>query len=363
MNFSGLKMEFNPMKHELNLQQHSHRRYNRLTRQWILVAPHRAQRPWQGQIEGIAQENRPEYDPDCYLCPGNIRSNGEKNPVYAGTFVFTNDFSSLLPEFPGDDFNESDLLIARSERGDCRVLCFSPRHNLTLPEMEIGDIEKVVAAWTNETLHLGAKPHNNYVVIFENKGALMGCSNPHPHCQIWGSEQLPRELALELDSCRDYWRSKNRCLLCDYLELELKKQERIICENEDFVVLVPFWALWPFETLLISKRHLGSLLEMTDREKHGLADILKQITIRYDNLFQTSFPYSMGFHQAPTDNAPHPDWHFHAHYFPPLLRSATVRKFMVGFEMLGTPMRDISPEIAAQRLREMPGEHYLTGLK
>lgn len=346
------------MKPELNLQQHSHRRFNPLTRQWILVAPHRTQRPWQGHVETPVPEIRPEYDPGCYLCPGNIRSNGERNPAYAGTFVFNNDFSSLLPDFSAGELNEQDLLVAQTERGDCRVLCFSPRHDLTLPEMDVAAIENVVTAWTNETASLGAKPYNQHVVIFENKGAMMGCSNPHPHCQIWGSEQVPRELGLELDSSRDYWQTKKRCLLCDYLELEFKKQERIICENETFVVLVPFWALWPFETLLISKRHFGSLPEMTPAEKSGLADILKQITIRYDNLFLVSFPYSMGFHQAPTDALPHPDWHFHAHFFPPLLRSATVRKFMVGFEMLGTPMRDISPEIAAQRLREMPAVHY-----
>lgn len=351
------------MNSDLNLQQHSHRRFNLLNRQWILVAPHRTQRPWQGQVEESAREKRPQYDPNCYLCPGNTRSGGAKNPDYQSTFVFKNDFSSLLSDIPASERNEKDLLIAESERGDCRVLCFSPRHDLTLPEMEIRDIEKVVATWTRETVELGAKHYNNYVIIFENKGAMMGCSNPHPHCQIWGSEQAPRELALELDSCKDYWNTKNSCLLCDYLNLEMQKKERIICENEGFVVLVPFWALWPFETLLVSKRHCQSLPDMTEKEKNWLADIIKQITIRYDNLFKTSFPYSMGFHQAPTDGQSHPAWHFHAHYFPPLLRSATVRKFMVGFEMLGTPMRDISPEIAAQHLREVNDVHYLAAKK
>jgi len=347
------------MSTHFDLQQHSHRRLNILTRQWILVAPHRTRRPWQGQVEKDESPRRPPYDPDCYLCPGNTRSGGAVNPAYEDTFVFRNDFSSLSTDSPAGTINQDDLLIAQTERGDCRVLCFSPRHDLTLPEMSIAGIQKVVTAWTAETESLGRQATTHCVVIFENKGQMMGCSNPHPHCQIWACELFPREYAMEIDSCRQYFQTKKSCLICDYYSLEQKRGERIVCENEHFVVLVPFWAIWPFEVLLISKRHLRSFLDFTAAEQKALADIIRRLTIRYDNLFLTSFPYSMGFHQAPTDGNDHSEWHFHAHYYPPLLRSATVKKFMVGFEMLGTPMRDISPEVSAEKLRSLSEIHYL----
>ncbi len=348
------------LNNKLALQKHSHRRLNILNGQWVLVAPHRTQRPWQGQVEKAATGQRIEYDPDCYLCPGNKRASGEVNPDYQHTYIFTNDFTALLLDIPVDKLNQNDLLIAQSERGICRVVCFSPNHSLTLPEMTVEAITKVVDTWTAETLALAARPEINYATIFENKGAMMGCSNPHPHGQIWASELLPNEVEHEKVQQEQYFQKKGSCLLCDYLNLEIQQGERIICENEGFIALVPFWATWPFETLLVSKRHFATFPEMTSRERFFLADILKRLTTRYDNLFYTSFPYSMGFHQAPLDGESYPAWHFHAHFYPPLLRSATIRKFMVGFEMLGTPQRDISPEVSAVRLRELSEKHYLS---
>ncbi|MCD6290742.1 MAG: UDP-glucose--hexose-1-phosphate uridylyltransferase [Anaerolineae bacterium] len=341
-----------------NLNDDPHRRFNPLTREWILVSPHRTKRPWQGQVEKPPQEERPAYDPNCYLCPGNTRAGGVRNPEYTSTFVFTNDFAALLPETPPGEVNESNLLVARSERGTCRVICFSPRHDLTLPEMEETDIRRVVDVWADEYLDLGAKPWINYVQIFENKGAMMGCSNPHPHGQIWANETMPVEPSKEQASLEAYRAEHGRCLLCDYVALEERLGERIVCANEHFVALVPFWANWPFETMVISRRHVASLAELTDAERDGLANIIRRLTTRYDNLFETSFPYSMGFHQQPTDGQEHPEWHLHAHYYPPLLRSATVRKFMVGYEMLANPQRDLTPEAAADRLRGLSEIHY-----
>lgn len=347
------------MSPKLNLQQQTHRRLNIFTRQWVLVAPHRTKRPWQGQVEKTVPEKRPRYDPNCYLCPGNQRTSGTVNPDYQDTFVFRNDFSSLLPEGAAESLNKQDLIIARSERGECRVMCFSPRHDLSLPQMDLSAIRKVVDTWVKETERLHNQPLTNCIVIFENKGQMMGCSNPHPHCQIWANELIPGEIALEVNSCENYFQQKHSCLLCDYLNLEREKSERIVCENETFIVLVPFWAIWPFEVMLVSKRHVKNLVELNLAERDDLADILKRMTTRFDNLFATSFPYSMGFHQAPCDGKDHAGWHFHAHFYPPLLRSATVKKFMVGFEMLGTPMRDISPEHSAERLRKLSEVHYL----
>ncbi len=335
-----------------------HRRFNPLTREWILVSPHRTKRPWQGQVEKPPPDERPAYDPNCYLCPGNTRAGGVRNPQYTSTFVFTNDFAALLPDVPPGEVNESGLLIARSERGTCRVICFSPRHDLTLPEMEEPDIRRVVDVWTEEYLSLGANPWIHYVQIFENKGAMMGCSNPHPHGQIWANETMPVEPSKEQISLDTYREERGGCLLCDYVTLEERLNERIVCANEHFVALVPFWANWPFEMLLIARRHVPSLAELSDEERDGLANIIRRLTTRYDNLFEVSFPYSMGFHQQPTDGRDHPEWHLHAHYYPPLLRSATVRKFMVGYEMLANPQRDLTPEAAAERLRELPEVHY-----
>jgi UDPglucose--hexose-1-phosphate uridylyltransferase len=328
-----------------------HRRYNPLTREWVLVSPHRTKRPWQGQVERAAEERRPRYDPRCYLCPGNSRAGSDAgNPQYTGTYVFTNDFAALLEDVPAGEVNDGGLLQARSERGICRVVCFSPDHSLGIPELSVAELGAVVDVWAQEYAELGDKPFINYVQIFQNNGAMMGASNPHPHGQIWANETVPQIPALETASMADYMHQRGSCLLCDYTALEMGRRERLVCENDHFAVVVPFWAVWPFETLVLAKRHVGSLLEMNGDERLGLGEIIKRLTTRYDNLFETSFPYSMGLHQRPTDGQPHDGWHFHMHYYPPLLRSATVRKFMVGYEMLGNPQRDLTAEGAAQRL-------------
>ncbi len=336
-----------------------HRRYNPLTGEWVLVSPHRTQRPWQGQVERAPAPEANPYDPACYLCPGNSRAGGISNPAYTGTFVFDNDFAALLPDKPTWENNENDLLIARSEFGRCRVICFSPRHDLTLARMTVEQIRQVVDVWTAEFTALAADPNVASVQIFENRGAIMGCSNPHPHGQIWANQTQPNELAKEVAHFQQYQQKHGSGLLADYLVLELEKQERIVCANEHFAVLVPYWAVWPFETILISRRAVTALDELTDAEKTALGDILHQTTIRYDNLFEAPFPYTMGFHQRPTDGGAYPEFHLHAHFYPPLLRSATVKKFMVGYEMLGMPQRDITPETAAEWLRKLPAEHYL----
>jgi UDPglucose--hexose-1-phosphate uridylyltransferase len=342
-----------------NLADHPHRRYNPLTGAWVLVSPHRAKRPWQGQVEKAEEEKRPQYDPTCYLCPGNTRAGGEHNPDYTGTYAFTNDFAALK-ETPAGSFEKENLLNAASEQGLCRVICFSPHHDLTLPEMELDDIIKVIELWQREYQDLGSKPEINYVQIFENKGTVMGCSNPHPHGQIWAQSTVPDEPAKESEKQAEYYQQHQRSLLNDYLALELKEKERIIVENDNFVALIPFWAVWPFETMLISKRHIQHINQLTESEKQDYAKILKELTIIYDNLFEVSFPYSAGIHQAPTDGKDHTYWHFHHHFYPPLLRSATVKKFMVGYEMLGDPQRDITPESSAERLRNLPRQHYKT---
>jgi UDPglucose--hexose-1-phosphate uridylyltransferase len=345
-----------------------HCRYNPLVGEWVLVSPHRAKRPWLGQVEKTPLENLPAYDPACYLCPGNKRAEGNHNPPYNGTFVFDNDFPPLL--LPQDRIYEHmeeaisgtdtalGLFQARSASGICRVVCFSPRHDLTLPELTQAEIESVVHTWTDQTLDLGKKSFVQYVQVFENKGELMGCSNPHPHSQIWSTNYIPNEPAKELDSLRSYRSQNGSCLLCDYLAAEMKNGERVVSRNEHFTALAPFWAIWPFELLVISQRHMGSLTDLTAKEVGGLSEVLKSVTTRYDNLFEISFPYSMGFHQAPSDGQPHEECHLHLHFYPPLLRSATVRKFMVGFEMLAMPQRDLTPEIAASKLRKLSEIHY-----
>lgn len=331
--------------------QDPHRRYNPLTREWVLVSPHRTQRPWQGQMEDVAAAVQPDYDPACYLCPGNPRAGGVRNPAYRSTFIFDNDFAALRPGTPLDHFNQGDLLIAESEPGICRVVCFSPRHNLTIANMDPADLRAVVDAWVGQYVELGARPEINYVQIFENRGAMMGASNPHPHCQIWSSHALPNEVAKEQAGQLAWLEQHGTCLLCDYARLEQTGRERIVEENDSFLALVPFWAIWPFETMVISKRHMPSIDLLTSAERDALADILKLTTARYDRLFDVSFPYSMGIHQRPTDGAAHDEHHLHLHFYPPLLRSATVRKFLVGYEMLATPQRDITPESAARQLR------------
>jgi UDPglucose--hexose-1-phosphate uridylyltransferase len=342
-----------------DLKVHPHRRFNPLAREWVLVSPHRTQRPWLGQVERVATESEPSYDPNCYMCPGNTRATGAHNPTYTATFVFDNDYPALLAGTPEGEMREAghakknSLLLARSERGICRVVCFSPRHDLTVAKMDRSGLRGVVEVWAEQYRELGALPFINHVQIFENRGPIMGASNPHPHCQIWANENLPNEPAKELGALGAYQVAHGSCLLCDYLALERERGERLVTENDHFVALVPFWAVWPFETMLIARRHVTGLDLLDEEERHGLADILKRLTTRYDHLFGVSFPYSMGFHQRPTDGQPHPEWHLHAHFFPPLLRSATVRKFMVGYEMLATPQRDITAETAAMRLREM----------
>lgn len=338
--------------------EHSHRRRNLLTGEWVLVSPHRTKRPWQGQVEPQPADERPAYDPNCYLCPGNQRAAGKQNSAYTSTYVFDNDFAALLPNGPRQDVSSSEFFQAQAETGVCRVICFSPRHNLTLPEMTRAEIGAVVDVWAQQVRELGARREINYVQIFENKGAAMGSSNPHPHGQLWGSYRVPQEPAKEDLHQQVYFAGHGTPLLVDYLVAELAAGERIVVENEHWVALAPFWAVWPFETLLLPRRPVQQLPELTTPERTALAAILKRLLTRYDNLFTTSFPYSMGWHGQPTDGAAHPHWQLHAHFYPPLLRSATVKKFMVGYEMLGNPQRDITAEQAADRLRQQSEVHY-----
>ena len=343
--------------------QFPHRRYNPLRQEWVLVSPHRTDRPWQGEVNPTSGFSNVTYDPKCYLCPGNTRAGGHVNPPYDGVFVFDNDYAALLPDSPAPPtMGGEPLLLAQQERGRCRVVCFHPDHSLTLARMQLTDIRRVVDNWVAQYVELGGEPHVGHVQIFENRGAMMGASNPHPHCQIWATEHVPDEPAIETVALKAYREAHHSCLLCDYLKTETGDGSRSVCENEDFLAVVPWWAVWPFETLVLSKAHLRSLADFEDRQRSSLADILKQITVRYDNLFETSFPYTMGFHQSPTDrkgnDKAYEEWHFHGHFYPPLLRSATVRKFMVGFEMLGMPQRDITPETAAERLRAVSPVHF-----
>jgi len=341
-----------------NLQEHSHRRHNILTGEWIQVSPLRTKRPWQGREEEETQGSRPRYNESCYLCPGNSRAGGKQNPNYTSTFVFTNDFPALERDIPEGRYDHRGLLQADSEKGICRVVCFSPRHDLTLAEMDPHQILEVIRLWIKEYQDLGKEPGIHYIQIFENKGAMMGCSNPHPHGQIWAQKTIPDEPAKENRKMLDHHHQKQTSLLGDYMQAEQELQERIVLENRDFIAVVPFWAVWPFETMIISKRHIQNIGQFSEDEKRGYADIISRLTIKYDNLFKTSFPYSAGIHQSPTDNKKHPEWHFHMHFYPPLLRSANIRKFMVGYEMLANPQRDITPEESARMLVEQPQIHY-----
>ena len=336
----------------------SHRRKNILTDEWILVSPQRAKRPWQGKVENAANSQRLDYDPNCYLCPNNVRANGNKNPDYKSTFAFDNDFSALEKNVEEFQSEESKLLISKSERGICRVICFSPRHDLTLAELENVDIIQVIKKWKEEFNDLGNLPFINYVQIFENKGEIMGCSNPHPHGQIWAQETIPVEPQKEQDNQLRYLNENKNPLLIDYLNLELEKGERIIYENKYFVLLVPFWAVWPFEVMILPKRQIQNINEFTNDEIELFADIIKVTTVKYDNLFQTPFPYSAGIHQAPTDGKVHSEWQLHMHFYPPLLRSASIKKFMVGYEMLANAQRDITPEKSAEILKKLSTKHY-----
>lgn len=342
----------------MNLFHYPHRRFNALTGEWILVSPQRTNRPWQGSVEEAPKEKIPPYDPKCYLCPGNERTDRAKNPKYKKTFVFTNDFSALLEDTPTQSLEEKNLFKTNTERGKCKVICFSPRHDLTLALMENADIKEVIDVWINQCKESEDEDSINYVQIFENRGAMMGCSNPHPHGQIWSSETVPVFPVLEGLRQKEYYERYSCCLLCNYLALELGKRERIVFENNSFVCLVPFWALWPFEVMILSKAHLTCIADMDEQHRFDFADAIRRIGIRYDNLFTTSFPYSMGIHQKPTDGRAHTEWHFHLHYLPPLLRSATIKKFMVGYELLAMPQRDITAEHSAQRLRDCSEIHY-----
>lgn len=337
-----------------------HRRYNALTGDWILVSPHRTLRPWQGQVERPVASGRPAYDPGCYLCPGNLRAGGEHNPRYQNTLVFTNDYPALLEDAPrrgvGPAGDAEELLRAEPARGTCRVICFSPRHDLTLAEMSRAEIRPVIDLWAEQTLELGAE--HRWVQVFENKGALMGCSNPHPHGQIWAVDALPTEPAAEDRRQREHLERTGRVLLEEYAAVEAERDERVVVSNEHWLAVVPFWATWPFEILLLPRFRVRRLPDLDGAARDGLADALKRLLARYDNLFQVSFPYSMGWHGAPFGSGDTAHWQLHAHFYPPLLRSATVRKFMVGYEMLAEAQRDLTPEQAAARLRELSEVHF-----
>ncbi|WP_282134362.1 UDP-glucose--hexose-1-phosphate uridylyltransferase [Seonamhaeicola maritimus] len=332
------------------LEDYSHKRFNILTGEWVLVSPHRAKRPWQGQNEAVNNEKRPTHDESCYLCAGNTRINGEVNPKYEDVFIFTNDFAALQKDSP--DFSVDDgLLIAQSEKGICKVVCFSPDHSKSLADMDANEIQKVVFAWQKEYKELGGNDLINYVQIFENKGAVMGCSNPHPHGQIWSQSTLPNEVDKKNTQQLNYHQKNGSSLLGDYLAQELEKKERIIFENDAFVVLIPFWAVWPFEAMIVPKAHKSSISDLNEEEAYLYAEAISVLTKAYDKIFNTSFPYSSGIHQAPTNGEDNSHWHFHMSFYPPLLRSASVKKFMVGYEMFGSPQRDITAEKAAQMIR------------
>ena len=333
-----------------------HRRYNPLSGQWLLLSPHRTQRPWQGKKEDSKVQTRPEYESSCYLCPGNKRMNGIQNDDYTTTFVFDNDFKALGNTALEKKLNEDDLYLTESADGTCRVICYSPRHDLTLAEMDKSQLEKVVELWKTQTSELSQE--YQWVQIFENKGEIMGCSNPHPHGQIWASNFIPEEPFKEDIKQQEYLAKHGKNLLLKYIVKEREKNLRIVVENDHWIHLVPYWAVWPFETLLLPKKHTLQLSDLDAEQSESLADILKVLLVKYDNLFETSFPYSMGWHGAPSNGADNNHWQLHAHYYPPLLRSADIKKFMVGYEMLGCAQRDILPETAAEMLRSQPERHY-----
>ncbi|MCF2873630.1 MULTISPECIES: UDP-glucose--hexose-1-phosphate uridylyltransferase [unclassified Tenacibaculum] len=335
-----------------HLDNYSHKRYNILTGEWVLVSPHRAKRPWQGQEEDTTQNKRPTYDPSCYLCPGNTRANGEQNPDYKDTYVFTNDFAALQNETPNFSIDDG-LLKAESEKGICKVICFSSDHSKTLADMDKNAIEKVVSLWQKEYSELSKLDFINYVQIFENKGAVMGCSNPHPHGQIWAQSSIPNEVSKKDNQQKKYFNINKSSLLENYLKQELEKNERILFENENFVVIIPFWAIWPYETMIIPKKQQVNISQLTPKDRIDFAEAISKITSAYDKLFNCSFPYSSGIHQAPCNNQNNEYWHWHMSFYPPLLRSASVKKFMVGYEMFGMPQRDITAESAANSLKKL----------
>ena len=333
-----------------------HKRYNPLTGEWILVSPHRTKRPWQGKEEKIQKEQRPEYVKDCYLCPGNERAEGNQNPEYEQDFVFTNDFAALLPDTELDEFKAGPLFKSKTVKGTCQVICFTPRHDMTLAEMDAPDIENVINLWQDQTEELGKK--FQWIQIFENKGAMMGCSNPHPHGQIWAIDDLPVEAKKENINQKQYFKQNNSPMLLDYARNESELMARTITENESWIIVIPFWAFWPFETLVLPKFQVARLPQLDQRRKSDLAAVLKNLLVKYDNLFNTPFPYTMGWHQAPFNQESPDHWTLHGHFYPPLLRSATVKKFRVGYEMLAESQRDLTAEKAAQYLNQQPEIHY-----
>lgn len=342
-----------------NIKEHPHKRKNILTNEWVLVSPHRAKRPWQGKVEAIPQGNSESYDSKCYLCSNNLRADGTKNPDYKGTYVFTNDFSALLQDSPEGTHVVDGLLESQSEKGICKVIVFSEKHNLSIPELDIDQILDVVKVWKSEFIELSKYPWIKNIQIFENKGEIMGCSNPHPHGQIWAGSSIPQEIEKEILPQKEYFEKHQRGILQDYLKVELEAKERIVIENEHFVALVPYWAVWPFEVLVISKKRMvQNITQFTEDELKNLAEIIQGVCIRYDNLFEVSFPYSAGMHQAPVNSGDFSFWNWHFHFYPPLLRSASVKKFMVGYEMLANPQRDVSAEWAAEQLRNQSEVHY-----
>jgi len=343
------------MDTQFNPADHPHRRFNALTGEWVLVSPHRSKRPWKGQSETLYEENVPSYDADCYLCAGNRRMSGDVNPNYQNTFVFKNDFAALQPEIP-DELQDDELFRLQAEQGEARVICYSPDHSKTLPELDLVQINRVIQCWIEQVEDLGR--HYPYVQLFENKGATMGSSIPHPHGQVWAQKHMPTELAKEQSCQSGFWQKHKKKLLLEYARREIANQERVVDHNQHWLALVPFWASWPFETLLLPTFPVERITQLTTEQRQSLAAILKSLTTRYDNLFATSFPYSMGWHGAPMMAGEFPEWQLHAHFYPPLLRSASVKKFMVGYEMWAEPQRDITPEQAAAKLRDLSTEHF-----
>tara|TARA_B100000780_G_scaffold158837_1_gene111042 strand:- start:24717 stop:25736 length:1020 start_codon:yes stop_codon:yes gene_type:complete len=336
----------------LNLQKYSHKRFNILTGEWVIVSPHRSKRPWKGQKEVVFEEKKHSYDSTCYLCANNIRINKEVNPDYKDVFVFINDFGALQKDSKSFEFNQG-LLKAQSEQGICKVICFSPDHSKSLAELDVLQIKKIIEVWKHEYIDLGKNQVINYVQIFENKGAVMGCSNSHPHGQIWSQSTIPNEVLKKDHQQATYFKKNKQSLLQNYLSQELILKERVVFENENFVILIPFWAIWPFETMIIPKKVQKNISEMSLIEEKTFAEAISLITKAYNRLFNCYFPYSSGIHQSPTDGKNNNHWHWHMSFYPPLLRSSTVKKFMVGYEMFGSPQRDITAEVAANRLREL----------
>ena len=330
---------------------HPERRLNLLTGDWVLVSPQRLVRPWQGEEGGAAAAAAAAYDSDCYLCPGNARAGGARNPAYQGVYVFENDFPALLPPSGDVESARDPLLVSEPESGVCRVVCYSPDHSQTMANLPPAAIRAVVDVWAAQSAELDARPDIGAVTIFENRGAMMGASNPHPHGQIWATASIPNELAREDARQRAWFAENGEPLLAAYLRREIEAGERVVVENDGFVALTPFWASWPFETLILPRRQVSGMARLNDGERDALAEIMGRLTGAYDTLFATACPYSMGFHQAPSKAGDAAHFTLHGHFYPPLLRSAAIRKFMVGFEMLAMPQRDLTPEAAAARLR------------